>query len=79
MLAARYGHDAICTALLDGGAEINAKDNVSIFRGRVDVCVCVAMQSPPVNGAGGVNGNGDGVRVRCLNGCQGNGGGDEWG
>ena len=41
MHAAMKGHSAICTALIERKADVNAEDNVS----RVRVCVCVAMQS----------------------------------
>ena len=46
MRAAYKGHDVICTALIEGGADVNATSNVSFLRSWVRV----PMQSRRLNG-----------------------------
>ena len=46
MWAAKNGHDATCTALIEGGADVNAKGNVSLLGSWVRV----PMQSRRLNG-----------------------------
>ena len=44
ILSALFGHGAICTALVEGGAEVNTKDNVSLLGSWVRVpmqCRCL--------------------------------------